>query len=464
MNWNPLPWLRGQIVRAELPKWTGDGVIQPDQEQRVGDRYAKECCGLAVADCATLTLYVLAAVAMVLAVVLITGENWRSIHFAFKICLALLLMAVSHGTGYWYRFQMSDARRGDAYFFIGTILYGVAVLLVADHARVPDLYPWAFFAWAAGTLPLAWVLGSYSMLAMANVLAIVWLVWHILVIGEAKFTSLFVAQGLCLIRWAYAKQLRGLVTLSLAGLVLWWCMLPMAEGLGRAGFFWVAGLAPVLVLIALRHDEQHPFASVYKWSGVILGMIVLLALALPSVSVDLMDGDSRPADESSAAFSEWATPLGPFRWGWYRLCAMAIAGVAVAFVPGARPLDLRREWQPLAALAGVTLVPMGFSVASVASGNAVVAAFALSLIYNAAAIAVIVGLVICGASKDRMACVAAGIAYFAVWMVLVTIDQWRDLTHAALIFAVAGAAVLAAARWRLGRKVVPDETAPAQAS
>jgi hypothetical protein len=282
------------------------------------------------------------------------------------------------------------------------------------------------------------------MLGLANALATVWVVWHILVSGDAAFTSIFVAQGLCLVRWSYVNQSRGLFSCTLASLVLWWCMLAVAEDLGRAGFFWVAGLGPVLVLIALRHDEQHPFTAIYRNLGAGLGVVALLALASPSVSADLMVID----------------PVGPIRAFWFWLCAVAVAGVAVAFVPAPRRLDLRREWPPLAVLAGFTLLPTALYGISYVQGNSFVATIALTAVYNAAAVAVIVGLVICGASKGCRSCVAAGTAYFAAWMILVTIDRSLDLTAAALIFAVAGAAVLVAARFWFKKKVATHETVP----
>jgi hypothetical protein len=303
------------------------------------------------------------------------------------------------------------------------------------------------------------------MLGLANLLATVWVVWHILVSGEAAYTSIFVAQGLCLIRWSYVNRSRGLFTFTLASLVLWWCMLAVAEDLGRAGFFWVAGLGPVLVLIALRHDEQHPFAPIYKNMGVALGVLVLLAVALPSVSADLLEIHPVPADETRmdvAADGESAEQVGPVPALWFWLCAVAAAGGAVAFVPAPRRLDLRREWPPLAVLAGVTLLPTALSVISYGQGNSVVATIALTSIYNAAAVAVIVGLVTCGASKGCTSYVAAGIAYFAAWMILVTVDLSRDLTSAALIFAVAGASVLVAARFWFKKKVTTDEAVPVQ--
>lgn len=452
MKWNPLSWLIGRVIRAESSKWTTAGIIHAEQEQRIGDQYDQECCGLAVADCAKLTLFGLAAVAMVLALMLVTDVHWQQIHFALKVSLVLLCMAVAHGTGYWYRFQMNATRRGDACFLVGTILYGVALLLVSEQVHVPELYPWAFFAWAAGTLPLAWVLGSCSMLALANVLATVWVVWHILVSGEPAYTLLFVFQGLCLIRWSDANRARGLFVMSLLSLILWWCMLTVAEGLGHEGFFWIATLGPLLMLIGLRHDESHPFASIYKTAGMSLSILVLLVLSLPSVSADLM-GISHAPREMISLPAQSTFVL------WFWLCAIAGTGVVLWLVPAPRRLNIRREWPVLAALAGVTLLPVALGLVGLR-----IAAIVLPAIFNAAAVAVVVGSVICGASKNCSSCVALGIVYFAAWVVLLICDLSLsgNLTTAALIFAVAAAAILVTVRFWSKKQASSNETVSAE--
>src|SRR5262245_40083916 len=74
MNLNPLPWLRGTLIRSEIGKWTAAGIIQTDQEQRICQQYDQACCGIAVGDFARLTLFALSATAMMLALVLVATD------------------------------------------------------------------------------------------------------------------------------------------------------------------------------------------------------------------------------------------------------------------------------------------------------------------------------------------------------------------------------------------------------
>src|SRR5262245_58491215 len=161
MNLNPLPWQRGCLVRSELDQWTANGIIQPDQRQRIDNQYDRDCCGIAATDWAKTTFFALAAVSILLALVLVIADHWREIYLPFKLAVSLILMSLAHGLGYWYRFQVKETQRGDIWFFTGTVLYGCVLFVAIDQYYLGSPYrsimlATAFFAWAAGTLPLAW--------------------------------------------------------------------------------------------------------------------------------------------------------------------------------------------------------------------------------------------------------------------------------------------------------------------
>jgi hypothetical protein len=444
MNLNPLPWLLGCVLRPELGKWTSGGIIQPDQERRIGERYDSDCCGLTLGECAKLTLFALSTIAMLLALVLIVADHWREIYLPFKVSLALIAMSVAHSAGYWYRFRVGQPQRGDTCFFIGTILYGCILLMAMDQYYAESPYwsaslAWALFAWAAGTLPLAWVLSSVPMLILADVLGTAWIIAHILVTGEAKKTSLFVLQALCLLRWAYTNLSRSLFVVTLSSLVVWWCMLAVAADLERAGFFWIAAAGPLLILIGRRHEETHPFGPIYEKLGTALCGLVLLPLSIPSVSRDLVLS-------------------GHTLWIW--LLIVAAFGGVVAMVPAPRRMDYYRDWPVLAALAAVTVLPAALGIIGYGQGLTIAATGVLAAVYNVAVVAVIICLVVHGAKTACSASVALGIAYFCVWVTLLTINLAGNLTQAAVIFAVASAALLVMARVQSRKQVSIDETGP----
>src|SRR5262245_13565836 len=238
MNLNPLPWLRGCLIRHEVGKWTTAGIIQTDQQQRIYQQYDQDCCGIAVGEFARLALFGLSAVAMLLALVLVATDHWLEINLTFKVGIALVAMLAAHGAGYFYKFHANALQRGDGCFFVGAVLYGFIVLMTLDHYYASSLYwssmlAWGLLVWAAGTLPLAWVLCSMSLLLLANVVGVAWVIAQVVVSGDAAITVLFALQALCLMRWAYTNCSRALFVVTLASLVVWWFMPAVAHGLER---------------------------------------------------------------------------------------------------------------------------------------------------------------------------------------------------------------------------------------
>ncbi len=428
MKWNPLPWLVGRSLWSELPQWTAAGIIQAEQERRIGEHLDRPCCGIDITTATKITLCAMAAFALVLAVVLVTCDQWEFIPFAAKIDTTAVGALACYGAGYWFRFHRDTTKQCDGWFLAGSLLYGACVWLIFERDHLLGMYPWVFFFWAAGVLPLAWVLSSSLMLSLSCVLGSIWVVWHIAVSGSATFTSLFVALAMCLFHWAYTNRSRGVLTLSLLSFVLWWSMLAVASDLGRQGFFWVAGLGPVLYLIGLRHDDDNSFADTYKKVGLGLTAAVLLALAMPSVTADLMT--------TGHLLRYW-------------LCGVTAAGVLVAVVPLPRLLDWRGDWPALAVLAAVTLVPGLLGVATLAlldERATTAASIGLAALFNAGAVAVSAALVLHGATSRCMGSLALGASYFLVWVVAIGFDLAGQLRSAALILAIAAATLLVIVR------------------
>lgn len=432
MNLNPVSWLYGYVIRPEISKWTAAGLIQPEQERRIGDQYDRQCCGVAVSEFARLATYALATGAMLLALILIVADHWREIYLPLKVILAILSMSVAHGLGYWYRFHDDQIRLSTVAFFAGSILFGCVMLLAVDQYYAGSPYrsmafAWVLFAWSAGTLPLAWIAESAAMLGLSCVLGAAWVICLVAATGNATTTSLFVAMVLCLIRWCYVNRSCGLLVVALASLAVWWAMMAVAENWGRAGFFWFAAPGPLLILIGLRHDATHPFASIYKRSGIGWSGLAPLVLSMPSVSYGLTG--------PKADLQIW-------------LIVLAIAGAAIVLMPAPRRFDVVGDWPALAALSSVTIVPAALGLLSSNTAFAGAAAVILFAAFNAAAIAVIVSLVRRGALTECVGTVTLGIAYFVLWALLVAFDLPKSLTTAALIFAVAGSTLLVLVRLR----------------
>src|SRR5207247_1674633 len=122
-------------------------------------------------------LIAMATCAIGLALILVVSDNWQFIPLVLKVSIALMAMLALHTGGYWFRFHSGQVERGNWWFLVASVFSGCGVLMVTEHLHVAEFYPWAFFIWAAGSLPLALVLGSFPLLVLVNAVATVWTVW-----------------------------------------------------------------------------------------------------------------------------------------------------------------------------------------------------------------------------------------------------------------------------------------------
>jgi hypothetical protein len=358
---------------------------------------------------------------------------WRAIPFVARFSVPLVVMIACHTLGYWFRFLNDRVPLGNQLFLAGSILYGLALAVLVEpivHAqqlRAGELYPAVLFLWTAGMLPLSLVLSSPAMLVLSNLVAIVWFVSHMSAGSGVGFTLLYLAVFLFSIHWSYSTRSLGLATVCWLGLAIWWGMMPVAEDVGREGYFWVAALGPLLLLAGQRHADDDPFAVPCKRLGALFALAALLAIAKPSVCTDLVSPDS--------VVSAW-------------LCVLAALGIALALGPAPRRLDYRTDWPTLAAVAATTFVPGVLGTATRMSGGAGIAATAvgLALLSNTAAVAVALGMVIWGAQSQRASRMLLGVLYFVAWVLVICLDLTGRLSTAALILTLASPAV-----WVTGR-------------
>jgi hypothetical protein len=444
MNRSPLSYLRGWLIPSEVTKWTAAGIIGAEQGERIRGEYSASGCAPRVSDYSRLTFFALSASALALAVGFVVTDHWREIHVAGKVGVALIAMIAAHAAGYWYRFHADQSARSEAYFFAASLLFGCVMLAAVDDYYAASPYRSQFLAlavlaWAVGTLPLACAVGSFPLLALAVALATGWLVSHVMITGESKRTWAFAAMALGLLRWSYVHRSRGLFVLSLISLLAWWCMLAVAEDLGVEGIFWMAAVGPLLMLVGLRHDDTDPFAPIYRSMGTAWSALGVLALTVPSVSQDLMS--------TGHTLRFWLAVIGA-------------VGVAVVLKPGSHPIRLGRDWQPLALLASVTLLPAVLGALIFWLGWSAVTTYVLVAVFNAAALIVVIRLVAAGASCAG--CLMAGVAYFVVWVVALAFDLSGSLTYAAAILAVSGAVLLVAGRLPVVQRFFSHEAVPTE--
>ncbi len=159
-------------LRAELPRWRADGLVDERVERVLAERYR---LAEKSTDLATTAVYVLGALLVGGGVISFVAWNWAEIPDAAKLVLIGGAMVAAHVVG-WRMWKVTGAwpRVGHALTFVGTLIYGADIGLVAQIYNIHSNWYSGIGLWALGAAVAAWALRSLPNAALAVVLATIW--------------------------------------------------------------------------------------------------------------------------------------------------------------------------------------------------------------------------------------------------------------------------------------------------
>lgn len=159
-------------LRRELPRWRADGLIDAATEQQLTARYRLDQKS---ADVTAAAIYLLGALLIGGGVISFVAWNWDRIPDALKIALGAALMLGADLLGFWWwKVARTRPRLGHAVVFLGTLLYGANIGLLAQIFHISSNWYGGFGAWALGAVVAAWALPSLPHAALGAVLAFTW--------------------------------------------------------------------------------------------------------------------------------------------------------------------------------------------------------------------------------------------------------------------------------------------------
>jgi uncharacterized membrane protein len=204
-------------LEDEMETWQRDGLIEPDQKERILARYrimgeAREKAG---SGKMVTTLSILGAILVGIGVILFIASNWSEIPRWGRVSMIFGGMFASYGGGFHIRYRKGNYPKvGGALIFLGALIFGAGIFLIAQMYHITVHYPNGPLLWGIGTLPLAYLLRFRSILALALADLLIWLgmeaSFHVSTAygywGTPLFL-LFIAAGLLL--WAIGLVHRG---------------------------------------------------------------------------------------------------------------------------------------------------------------------------------------------------------------------------------------------------------------
>jgi uncharacterized membrane protein len=194
-------------LKRELPRWVEGGLVTGEQAARVMARYADpsdivsgsaEASDAAAVSAQTAnvagraagsaravavppsrfiaTVSTMGVIMIGVGIILFMASNWSEIPKWGKLAIIFASMLASYASGFYMAHVRGDfPRAGAALIFLGAIIYGAGIYLIAQMYHISVHYPNGALMWALGALPIAYILGHRAILTLSLLVLLLWL-------------------------------------------------------------------------------------------------------------------------------------------------------------------------------------------------------------------------------------------------------------------------------------------------
>jgi uncharacterized membrane protein len=165
-------------LEGEVAHWQQERLINETQAAAILARY-----GLAEGEQRrgrlAVVLGFLGASLVGIGVIVFFAANWQYVPGWTKLLLIFAAVALSSHLGYWLRYERPTYQgTGNALLFLGALLFGAAIFLIAQGFHVNANEPVLLLLWAVGVLPMAYLLGSRAMVVLMGINLAIALGWE----------------------------------------------------------------------------------------------------------------------------------------------------------------------------------------------------------------------------------------------------------------------------------------------
>lgn len=161
-------------LAGEINQWVASDIISQDQARTLFQRYDITASERDATGLGYRIMLVAGFLFLGIASLILLGHNWDEIPRSLRVAGLLLSTAGINAAGARAWFQSRDAL-ATGLLTLGAIFYGASIMLIAQIYHLGEHFPDGVWLWAIGVLPVALITSRRTLLAMAGVLATVWL-------------------------------------------------------------------------------------------------------------------------------------------------------------------------------------------------------------------------------------------------------------------------------------------------
>lgn len=101
------------------------------------------------------------------------ASNWQVMGKALKIFIIISSLASFYSLGWYLKERLKLFKTGEAFIFLGAIMYGAAIFLIAQIFNISSNWINGFIFWMIGIILLALAIESYILFSFSIILGII---------------------------------------------------------------------------------------------------------------------------------------------------------------------------------------------------------------------------------------------------------------------------------------------------
>lgn len=212
-----------RVLNTEIPLWKEEGIITQEQADKIRERYrVYETAEKGIPAKLVKALAMIGALLIGAGVILFFAANWEAIPKYIRLIIVLGLIFGVYHRGYYLKYTKGNYPKiGSALIFLGSLLFGAGIWLVAQTFHIQSRYHTGFLIWAIGILPISYLLNMASITVVSSALLTIWMTTKTIEADTISYLYPILMLGLILPVCYKQRSLHCLITI-IAGILIWY--------------------------------------------------------------------------------------------------------------------------------------------------------------------------------------------------------------------------------------------------
>ncbi len=309
-----------KCLNAELGFWQNENIINSDQAGKISDLYQLESLKKESVNTLLWIIYIIASSLIGIGVISFVSAHWGDISATVKVSMLVGSMLACHIVGF-YLWQIDGRckKLGHTLVFLGTLIFGASIGLIAQIFHIHSNPSNGFWAWAIGAIIMGYLLQSTPNIVIAIVTSFIGFVAgmdNIFWWGYYKPFDLYpIIAALIFLPYVYKNRSGFTFYLTMLAITISTIIISSWHDKGEFLGFNLAAIAAGLLLMGFglilsKTERFRHFAGIYSLGALLLCLDIFILTFRNSVQ-----------EVKMLSFDE---PLKSFLWALPALCCFLL--------------------------------------------------------------------------------------------------------------------------------------------